>query len=413
MAELNEQQIDLISAYIRKHGVASDELHDDLLDHVCTSIENLMAEGQSFEDAFAKTIKLFGPGGLQQVQQQTFEFLTEMNETMKKVAFVFGLASAFLLLAGTIFKLLHLMGANVMYVLGAAMLTLGYLPMLLFHKLKEAPRSEYPLHIAGFVGMAITTVGAVFKIMHWPGAFMLLIGLLTFGLFYIPLYFYHRYKTSANKQVTLSASLVAMTCLIIVFALVNLNGNSARMDLALVLPGSHAFEASKAVTTNVFDGQDEFDEAASDLVAMIDQMTIDLVMRSESVSADRAAEIDLMSLASKYDFKTPTYYLFEESESPRIQDLIDAIDRSRDAYASAFGSTEPIDGLMAFSIDEEYPMRNETLDWAAYHFYGVPMSSVLAQLGQIKLDLQTADLLLAVNETSRPTASDPPSGGEG
>jgi hypothetical protein len=147
MAELNEHQIDLISAYIKQHGVAQEALHDDLLDHVCTSIEHKMDDGQAFEQAFADTIKLFGPGGLKQVQQQTFELLTEMNETMKKVAFVFGLTSAFLLLAGTIFKLMHWPGANIMVVLGGGILSLLYLPMLLIHKLKESPRGDALQHI--------------------------------------------------------------------------------------------------------------------------------------------------------------------------------------------------------------------------------------------------------------------------
>ena len=45
MPELNEQQIEMISAYIKQHGVAHDELHEDLLDHVCTSIEDRIEQG--------------------------------------------------------------------------------------------------------------------------------------------------------------------------------------------------------------------------------------------------------------------------------------------------------------------------------------------------------------------------------
>src|SRR5690554_2667959 len=114
MNELSELQIELISNYIRQNGVASDELHDDLLDHICTDIENRMQKGDSFEDAFQYTVRLFGPGSLIQVQQDTFELLTEINATMKNVTFGFGLTSTFLLLAGTIFKLMHWPGADIM-----------------------------------------------------------------------------------------------------------------------------------------------------------------------------------------------------------------------------------------------------------------------------------------------------------
>jgi hypothetical protein len=131
MAELTDFQVDLIDAYIKENGVAQNELQEDLLDHLCTSVEGQMQQGKSFEEAFQYTINLFGPGGLKQVQTQTFELLTEMNETMKKVTFGFGLTSTFLLLAGTIFKLQHWFGANIMFTVGVAILVLGYLPMIL------------------------------------------------------------------------------------------------------------------------------------------------------------------------------------------------------------------------------------------------------------------------------------------
>lgn len=122
MAELTEFQVDLIDAYIKENGVAQSELQEDLLDHLCTSVEGQIQQGKSFEEAFHHTLNLFGPGGLKQVQTETFELLTEMNATMKKVTFGFGLTSIFLLLAGTIFKLMHWPGANVMFILGAVIL---------------------------------------------------------------------------------------------------------------------------------------------------------------------------------------------------------------------------------------------------------------------------------------------------
>ena len=170
MSELNEQQIELISAYIKQRGIAQHELHEDLLDHVCTSIEERQGQGDSFEAAFQHTIALFGPGGLKQVQTQTFELLTEMNATMKKLTFGFGLTSTFLLLAGTIFKLMHWPGASVMVVLGVALLVFGYLPIILSHKLKESEKGDRLMHVLGFLGLSMTSVGVLFKIMRWSGS---------------------------------------------------------------------------------------------------------------------------------------------------------------------------------------------------------------------------------------------------
>jgi hypothetical protein len=220
MAELTEFQIELIDAYIKENGVAQSELQEDLLDHLCTSVEGKIEQGKSFEEAFQYTINLFGPGGLKQVQTQTFELLTEMNKTMKKVTFGFGLTSTFLLLAGTIFKLMHFLGGGIMLVLGVGLLVLGYLPMILTHKLKESPKGDALMHILGFLGLCITSVGVLFKLQHWPGAMLLLYaGMAILAAGYVPVYFYKRYQTSANKPVTFSSSLIATACIILIFAL--------------------------------------------------------------------------------------------------------------------------------------------------------------------------------------------------
>ena len=61
MVELTELQIELIDAYIKKNGVAQNKLQEDLLDHLCTSIETQLQQGRSFEEAFQYTLNLFGP----------------------------------------------------------------------------------------------------------------------------------------------------------------------------------------------------------------------------------------------------------------------------------------------------------------------------------------------------------------
>ena len=80
-----------------------------------------------------------------------------------------------------------------MFTVGVAILVLGYLPMILTHKLKESGKKDAFMHILGFVGLGITAIGVHFKIMHWPGAHVLLVSgmaILAFG--YVPVYFFKR-----------------------------------------------------------------------------------------------------------------------------------------------------------------------------------------------------------------------------
>lgn len=99
--------------------------------------------------------------------------------TLRSIAF----ASYFI---GILFKVLHWPGASII-LLVSGVLTVVMLGLLLFRK--PGPLTvqlQYPVLLIGSV-MAVVT-GGLFKIMHWPGAnIMLLIGLLACaGWFLIP-----------------------------------------------------------------------------------------------------------------------------------------------------------------------------------------------------------------------------------
>lgn len=423
MAELNEQQIDLISAYIRQHGVAQDELHDDILDHVCTSIEHLMDQGDSFEKAFEKTIKLFGPGGLKQVQQQTFELLTEMNETMKKVAFAFGLTSAILLLAGTSFKLMHWPGAGVMVVIGSALLVLAYLPMLLWHKLKESPRNEALMHVSGFLGLTSTAIGVLFKIMHWPGASVTLItGMAFLGFVYMPIYFFKKYKASSNKPVTLSTSLVAGTCLILVVALINVK-SSSDMNRGLSLISDQLAETNKGfedldqlyIKAGQNQRANEIRMKADELVNTVESLKTHLIAQSEGISEDQASAIEMRFVNSRWDFNTSTNIMFSDGGDAASYSIYGIEEKIRDFRNDVINVYQPdmqkaISGMFPIKLDEEYQIEGQKVDWAKYHYYRVPLIGVVSELSNIQVTIRNSEMQALIYMISQSDASGPPSG---
>jgi hypothetical protein len=419
--ELTEAQVELVSAYIKQNGVAQDELHDDLLDHVCTSMEQRMQQGESFEEAFQYTLSLFGPGGLKQVQNETFELLTEMNATMKKVTFGFGLTSTFLLLAGTIFKLLHWPGANVMFMIGAVILALIYLPLILRHKLKESPNNEALLHISGFVGLAFTTVGSLFKIMHWPGASVtLMIGLGTLAFLYVPIYFYKRYQTSANKPITLSASLVAMTCLILVFALTRVN-NSENYDYGLTLIDSHLRTSventsnNKLLYTELADESraNEIRNAASNAINQLRLTRATIIASVDNISMDEAAHLKLSEVRNSSDYKTPTELLFNaaEGESVSIESLVNELNAFKEVVVGTYSPNlqRQVETTFPFNTNTTFTEDGEQMNWAEYSFYKVPVFGVLSNLSKLESEIRQAENQALIYLISRPEASNPPS----
>jgi len=425
MAELSEIQVELISDYIKQNGVAQDELHDDLLDHVCTSIELRIQQGESFDEAFQYTIKLFGPGGLKQVQLETFELLTEMNETMKKLTFGFGLTSTILLLAGTIFKLMHWPLASILITLGTGLLVLGYLPMILAHKLKESPRDEALLHISGFVGLTLTSIGVLFKVMHWPGAAVTLLGGMAILAFaYVPIYFYKRYKVSANKPVTLSSSIVATACLILIFALMK-TGNSIWYEHGVMLTDETLTEELERVTdlNNELYSESTSSEVsklrteADQLVTHIDALKLELLAWAANVDPKEAAHINLEDLEKKHDLAVGHDLLLGADETLRegafsAVELKGMLDHYRNSVLSQYpASVQPkLDRSLGLRTDGTYTnAHGEEQDWMHHQFAYTPLFTLMTNLTKWQLDIRQMENQVLLSKISQPEVSNPPS----
>lgn len=73
---------------------------------------------------------------------------------------------------GAMFKVMHWPGANIIIMLTLSALALVYFPFG-FHFLGK-PEVRKPAILSGFV-MSLIPIGIMFKIMHWPGAGVLLV----------------------------------------------------------------------------------------------------------------------------------------------------------------------------------------------------------------------------------------------
>lgn len=135
--ELTASQIEFIQKDIEHQGVAIDELAESLLDHICCSIENSSID--DFDQAYSTALKAFGEEGLQKIQDETFYLLILKREiTMQKSMYIMGYLAAFLATTGLLFKIMHWPGANIMLILGIALLNLGFLPMYFYDRYKRA-----------------------------------------------------------------------------------------------------------------------------------------------------------------------------------------------------------------------------------------------------------------------------------
>lgn len=95
---------------------------------------------------------------------------------MKNKIYYFGIISLLVLFIGAMFKLLHWPAAGIIITLGFAMFTLVFIPVALINSYNETKEKKKRfLYILVFVCILVVCAGALFKIMHWPGATIFLV----------------------------------------------------------------------------------------------------------------------------------------------------------------------------------------------------------------------------------------------
>ena len=250
MPELSLDNIERISRDVRRQGITFSHLLEDLTDHICCDVENEMENGLTFLEAYRRVKQKMHPRRLKEIQEETLYSVDSKYRIMKNTMKISGVAGTILFGFAALFKIQHWPGAGIMLSLGALILAFVFMPSALGVLWKEThsknrlflfisgflychalyfrhsfqdPALEWsrvnfntcryiscsfphpcvistrfsgpenkpkrPIYIVGAVGLILYVAGFLCKIMHWPGATILLMGgLLLLFVIVFPLY---------------------------------------------------------------------------------------------------------------------------------------------------------------------------------------------------------------------------------
>ncbi|MCF8226616.1 MAG: hypothetical protein K9J30_12130 [Bacteroidales bacterium] len=97
-----------------------------------------------------------------------------LDEELPMGLYITGMSAGMISILGALFKIQHWPGANVLITVGLVVLALVFLPMFASVRIKKARKNGEPIDkkllISGVIAGALLTLGTLFKIMHWPGA---------------------------------------------------------------------------------------------------------------------------------------------------------------------------------------------------------------------------------------------------
>jgi len=201
MPEMSLQNIDQISHDIRNQEITFSHLLDDLIDHVCCDVEYEMQMGLSYAEAYRKVKHKIGSRRLKEIQEETLYAIDTNYRFMKNTMKISGIAGTIMLGFAAMFKIMHWAGAGVLMTLGAFTLALVFMPSALGVLWKETHSGKrLSLYISAFIAGILFIFGMLFKIQHWPGAaYLIIVAAISAVLLFIPSLLIGKFKDQEKK----------------------------------------------------------------------------------------------------------------------------------------------------------------------------------------------------------------------
>ena len=144
---------------------------------------------------------------------------------MKKIIYFIALITTFLIVSGSLFKIMHWPGAAVMIILGSFSFAFLFIPLIILKKFKEESfLKDQIIYSLGIILGTVLGLGFIFKIMHWPMATILMLSsIILFNFLYVPAYFISRYNREELRYSTIINSVMMFSFGSILFAIFELH----------------------------------------------------------------------------------------------------------------------------------------------------------------------------------------------
>lgn len=131
---LTDEQIEYIATNLEFYGISSEELRNDVLDHICTHIES--GSFNDFDVAYKDALQKFGGySAMSGLERDTYMLTTfKKNLRRQKLIYIFGFTTAFTILIGMLFKVMHWPFASILIFSGFMLLLFACLPLYFYQR---------------------------------------------------------------------------------------------------------------------------------------------------------------------------------------------------------------------------------------------------------------------------------------
>jgi hypothetical protein len=333
--------------------------------------------------------------------------LNAENKTDKKHLFMklSGLISSVIFLLGILFKVMHWPGAGIALAVGLFMLGIIFLPSLIFARISddrgEGKRAAY---LVGLFAGLFYIAGFLFKIMHWPGAgLIILIGLILFAIIFIPLFVFAHYRNESHVRGHFLFVIVAsmMAILFISFMALTVSKDvlseyiavERQMDDVLndLKVKNNAYVQKMINTSERDEVVASVHQKTEEIESWIDDLKRELVIATEPGNEEvfAAGEIDFSKITRKDAQDVPADILIIQGKAAQLAEKIKEYKGYLLSVSDDADLASKLDMLLdisEFRISDDY-----TIPWENRTFEHRPFVSNLNTLTFIQIELRLAE----------------------
>lgn len=466
MYSLSSNEINLIENMVDDAEISYSHLRDDLIDHLCCDIENEINGGISFHDAFELVREKTGLRRLRKIQEDTILLINKRYRIMKNIMKIFGiitlimlavgatfkifhwpgasilLAFGFLLLitvffpatiwvlrkeakfksktlftiitylsfsifmAGVLFKVQHWPGSGMLLVVGLGSITFLFLPYLLFQNLKSSTnKRQKRIYIVGYISLMIYILGFVFKIMHWPGAaIMLMLGSVSLTTFFLPIYAYNKFKETSfvsAQFIFLSIAIVYFNMFTLLLAMrvsTNILDEFLKTNMALEKQNVALKQVNSINYSILIDSLPEnkdllveCKEKSDSVISFIEDLKLGLIQFADGVNKDEAKFLidNQHCIENKSDYKMVHFMMLGQNRNGQAYELKDALQAYNLFVRSNFSEVAKKEGLL--DLIDTSDLKNEigeVIPWEEYYFKDQIIVNSISSLTILQRNIQ-------------------------
>ena len=346
MHKFSEAELDFILGDIKANGIVLEDLQNNLLDHICCIIEEEKPDEVDFHVFYPTVISRFFKHELKEIQDETEKLLTFKNYyAMKRTLKISGFISIGLLLLASTLKTFHLPGAGFAYILGAVFFSLLFLPlMIVFNFKNNTSKSEKWVYSFGFILGIVACMGVLFKIMHWPYAYIMMRGSTTLFIFgFIPLFFMTGNHDPEQRFRKVMTAVLMTACAGMIYSLFNLGFSRSLTDSMEDIQNHIESRANELRESNqniqldsLSSDQLELHKRTKAITDQIDRIKVNLISIADNIPIEQAKSTKSIDVVKKSNTQVATHHFVNAKGELSKSELIKVLDEYNSFLSANF-----------------------------------------------------------------------------